>query len=186
MSDATGPLRHHDGAEPRNNLISVLIQTPSFHTDDAHLGSRRRLSCLQAQALGVDRVPDIDRVGELDVGPTQIGHGVLTHVDHRQAENQGHGEPRVHDDAPFGDGVALGEIGVEVVLVGIAGQQGEPRGIRFGDRPTEGVLVRGADLEVFEEAAELGGNDVAHRPIMSAIAVGALAPALFHPIHEAA
>ncbi len=186
MSDATGPLRNHDGAEPRNNLVSVLIQTPSLHADDAHLGSRRRLPRFQAQTLGVDRVPDKHGMGQLDVGPTQVGYGVLTHVDHRQAENQGHGKPRVHDDPPFGDGVALGEIGVEVVLIRVAGQQCEPRGVRFGDRPTEGVLVRGADLEVFEEAAELGGNDVAHRPIMSAIAVGALAPALFHPIHEAA
>ena len=125
-------------------------------------------------------------MGQLDVRPSEISDGVLTHVDDRESQDEGDRQARVDDDPTFCDRVALGEIGIEVVLVGIAGQQGEPCGVRFGDRPTEGVLVRGADLEVFEEAAELGGNDVAHRPIMSAIAVGALAPALFHPIHEAA
>src|SRR6056297_3971524 len=73
-----------------------------------------------------------------------------------------------------------------MVLVRVACEQGEPGGIGLRNRAAERVLIDGADLEILEESAELGGNDVCHRPMMSAITIGALAPAIFHTIHEAA
>ena len=89
----------------------------------------------------------------------------------RQAQHQRHREPGVHDDPAARDRVRLRQVGVEVVLVGVAGQEREPRRVSLGDGASEGVLVHRPDLEVLEEPSELGrdhggGRLVAHGGIL--------------------
>ena len=153
LTDAAAALGHHDRAEPRDDFVAVLIQPPRLHLDDAHLWSRRGFARLQAQALGIDRVANVDRMGEFDIRPSQVRDSVLTHVYDRQTQEQCDRQAGTDDDPSARDGITLRQIGVEVILVRVAGEQCEPGGVGLGNSPTEGMLIRGADFKVLEEAA---------------------------------
>jgi hypothetical protein len=63
-----------------------------------------------ADALGVEGVADVDRLGQFDVGPAEVRDRVLAHVDDRQAEHERDREPGVEDDAATGDRVRLRQV----------------------------------------------------------------------------
>src|SRR4029450_10418066 len=73
-------------------------------------------------------------------------HDALPIFDHRQAEDDRDGQPRVDHDLPSGR--LRGVVRVEVELVGVHGQQGELRVVRLADRAAERVLIDVADGEV--------------------------------------
>ena len=94
---------------------------------------------------------------------------------------------------------------IEVILIGVAREQREPCGVRFGDRAAKWMLIGSADLEIFEKPAKLRGNNFGHGRIMHqalgrltgnclgceqrdfagvVLSLIATAPTLFDAIHE--
>ena len=103
---------------------------------------------------------------QLDVVPAKVGDRILTHVDDGETEHEGDREAGVDDDAPTRDRIGLREVRIEVVLIGIARQQREPRGVGLVDGATKGMLVDVAHDEVIEESAELGRMHGSHAGII--------------------
>ena len=157
LTDSRVTLGHHHRAQVGHDLVAVLIEATGAHADDAHSRTRRTFSLVQADALGVNRVADVHGMSEPNVSPPEIRYGVLTHVDDRQTQHQGHRQAGVHDDAPARDGVRGGQVSVEMVLIGIARQLSEPGGVGLGNGAPKRVLIHIANLEVVEEPAENGG-----------------------------
>lgn len=122
-------------------------------------------------------------MGQLDVRPAKIRNGILTHVDDRQSQDECDGQTGIDDDAPAGDRVALGEIGIEVVLICVAGQKREPGGVRLTNRATKWMLVHSVDVEVFKEPAKLSRNDGGFGQGLQTF-LTPLTPAILHAIHE--
>lgn len=78
-----GACGDHHRARPRENGDPVLIKRSRLHRDDAHIGAGLTDPSVSAQRFGEDGVADVDRGGEFNVGPAQVGDGILAHVDHR-------------------------------------------------------------------------------------------------------
>ena len=89
---------------------------------------------------------------ELDVGPAEVGDGLLAHVGDAHADHQRHRERR-GDDAAAELGLAAVLL-VEMQRVGVHGQEGEPDVVGLRDGAPGPVLVDIADREVLVIAPE--------------------------------
>jgi hypothetical protein len=64
------------------------------------------------------------------------------------------------------DGILLGIVSIEMVLISVIGKQCEPGGVRFADGSTDGMLVHVAHDEVFNIIAQVGFMN-SHRKIIA-------------------
>jgi len=80
----------------------------------------------------------------------------MADVAHGHTENERDRETRVHDDAAVGDGVVLGEVVIEVILIRVQSEQREPGVIRFIDGASQRMLIHITDLEIFKVISQAG------------------------------
>ena len=104
----------------------MLVKPTRKHRDDAHLWTGRTFALVGAHTLGIERVPDVHRMREFDVVPAEVGNSVLAHIEHCHTKDHSDSQTGIDDDAPTRNRVRLGEMCVEVILIGVARQLGEP------------------------------------------------------------
>ena len=97
--------------------------------------------------LRIERIACKERVRQLDLIPAE-GEPVLAHIRHAQSGDDGQGEGAV--DQALSKLGALAVFVVEMNLVGVVGQQGEPDIVRLGHGPSETALIDVPDLEILE------------------------------------
>src|SRR5262245_25299114 len=118
-------------------------------------------------------------MGQLHLVPAER-HGVLADVRHAHPGHDRQGQ-RAVDEASAELGPP-GEVVVEVDLVGVAGEQGEPDVVSLGHRAAETAPVDVADVEVLEVAPLPAWNDRHHTaPFVYRLASDGGAPAPRRP-----
>jgi hypothetical protein len=93
---------------------------------------------------------------QLDLVPAER-HTVLADVGDAHARHDGQGERAV--DQALAELGPAGEVVVEVDLVRVVGEQGEPDVVGLGHRAAEPASVDVTDVEVLEEAPLPTGHD---------------------------
>jgi hypothetical protein len=83
--------------------------------------------------------------------PAQVRGRVLARVGDAQPDDDRERQAGVHERAA--EARPRGELTVEVDLIGVAGQEGEPGVVGLAHAPTEVTAVDIADDEILEEAA---------------------------------
>src|SRR5712692_10491765 len=145
-----GLLPHHDAARVLEHHRAVVLDAQGPEFDDAPLRLGLRLALVHDLALGVDGLALEQRVGQLDLVPAQ-GEAVFARIRHAETGHNRNRQRRVHERPP--------ELGlrrvvlIEMDLVGVVGQQGEPDVVGLGNRPPNPAAVDVADLEVLVKPA---------------------------------
>src|SRR5882724_507099 len=143
-----GLLPHQHAPHVVDDDLALLLDAARADLDDAALGVRPRLALLAHTRLGVERVAREERMGQLDLVPAER-HAVLADVGDAHARYDGQGQRAV--DQALAELGPPGEVIVEVDLVRVVGEQGEPDVVGLRDRPAEPAAVDVADVEVLEE-----------------------------------
>src|SRR5919108_479081 len=147
-------LVEHERAPELDHDLAALVHAAAAHRDDADAGVRAGLPLVGDLALGPERIAREDRVRELDVGPGEVGRGVLTRVRDGHAGHEREGERRVHQWAA--EPRPLREGDVEMDLVRVHRQAREPDVVRLRDRAPEATPEDVADVDVLVEPAAPG------------------------------
>ena len=67
--------RHEERALEAHKFAAVLLGTGGAHFDDALVRAALAGPLVQNFGMGIERVADEHRAGQLDVGPAQVGDG---------------------------------------------------------------------------------------------------------------
>lgn len=67
--------------------VTVLVQPASSYMDDSAVRSALRRTLVGHLAFRPQGIPNENRVQQLDVIPTEIGHGVLTDITHAHPDH---------------------------------------------------------------------------------------------------
>src|SRR3989449_6776424 len=143
---------HEDPVELDDRLVS-LVETARPDPDESDAGLAAGFADLRNWGLGVQRVPVEDRAGEADVLQADLEPVPARRVDEEARCNRD-GQESVHDPSPeerFPRERPAGVVLVEVNLVPVPGQEGEPHIVRLRDGPPDLAAHLGPDPEVLEE-----------------------------------
>ncbi len=144
------PVGHERPVELDHDL-ATLVDAPAPHRDDADARVRLRLAHGHDLALCPQRVADEHRLGQLDVAPAEIGGRVLAGVGHGEADDERERERAVHERLTELRPLRVRH--VEVDLVRVQRQAGEPDVVRVRDRAAEAAAEHVTDIEVLVEPA---------------------------------
>src|SRR6478672_914376 len=139
----------HEGAAELDDDLAALVDPARAHADDPDVRARPGLARVEHLGLGPQRVADVDRVGHRDVGPGEVRRRVLARVGDGQAGDERERERAVDERAT--ERRALGELVVEVVLVGVQRQAREPHVVGLRHRAPQAAAVDVADLQILVE-----------------------------------
>src|SRR6266702_3233963 len=142
---------NQDGPVELDDDGAVRFEAPGADAHEALARPRLRGPCLQHLRLGIDGVTGEHGSRQGDLVPAEIGHDVPADVLDTQSGHQRKGQAAVHEGTTeFG---MRGVVGIEVNLVGVAGQQREPGVVGLAQRSTQPVAVHVPNGEVLEEPA---------------------------------
>src|SRR5256712_13507282 len=147
------PLADHEYAVEFDDGFASLVETACPDRDESEAGPAAGFADLGDPGLRVQRVPVEDRAGEADVLQADLDPVPARRVDEEARCNRDGQEP-VHDppaEERFPGERPAGVVLVEVNLVPVPGQQGEPHIVRLGDGPSDPAAHLGPHPEVLEE-----------------------------------
>src|SRR5436309_4831150 len=147
------PLADHEYAVEFDDGFAPLVEPARPDPDESEAGPAAGFADLRHSGLRVQRVPVEDRAGEADVLQADLEPVPARRVD-EEARRDRDGQEPVHDppaEERFPGERPAGVVLVEVNLVPVPGQQGEPHIVRLGDGPSDPAAHLGADPEVLEE-----------------------------------
>ena len=141
----------HESSYELDYDFPPLIDPPTAHGDDSNRRTRLRFPGVGDLGLGPQGVTDKNRIRERDVGPAKVGGGVLARVRVGEAGDQREGEAGV--DERLTKLGAFGVLVVEMNLIRIERELGEPLIVGLGNCSPESALEDIAYIQVFEEPA---------------------------------
>src|SRR3989449_8710186 len=147
------PLADHEYAVEFDDGFASLVEPARPDPDESEAGPAAGFADLRNSGLGVQPCPVEGRAGEADDLQADLEPVPARRVDEEARCNRD-GQESVHDPSPEERlpwerpaGVVL----VEVNLVPVPGQQGEPHIVRLRDGPPDPAAHLGPDPEVLEE-----------------------------------
>src|SRR3989442_12478523 len=147
------PLADHEDPVEFDDGLASFVEPARPDPDESEAGPAAGFADLRDSGLGVQRVPVEDRTGEADVLQADLEPVPARRVDEEARCNRD-GQESVHDPSPeerFPRERPAGVVLVEVNLVSVSRQEGEPHNVRLPDRPPEPAAHLGPDPEVLEE-----------------------------------
>src|SRR5262249_55317405 len=143
-------LPHHNASGIVDDDFSLLLYAARTHFNDAPLRLRLGFALFQNLRFRVQCVAREQRIRQFDFIPSE-SKSVFAYVRHAHACNNREREGAV--DQTFSELGAFGVFVIEVNLVGIICQEGEPNIVIFRYGSSEPAAVNIPYLEVFEIAA---------------------------------
>ena len=140
-------LVHHDASRIVDDDFSFLLYAASTHFNDAPLRLRFGFAFFQNLRFRVQRVACEQRIRQFDFIPSER-ESVFADIRHAHACNNREREGAV--DQTFSELGAFTVFVIEMDLVGIVRQEGEPNIVVFRYGSSEAAAVYIPDLEVFE------------------------------------
>src|SRR3989449_1300792 len=147
------PLADHEYAVEFDDGFAPLVEPARPDPDESEARPAAGFAALRDSGLRVQRVPVEDRSGETDVLQADLEPVPARRVDEEACRDRDGQEP-VHDPSPeerFPRERPAGVVLVEVDLVPVPGQEGEPHIVRLRDGPPDLAAHLGPDPEVLEE-----------------------------------
>src|SRR5436309_8189310 len=147
------PLADHEYTVEFDDGFASFVEPARPDPDESEAGPAAGFADLRDSGLRVQRVPVEDRAGEADVLQADLEPVPARRVD-EEARRDRDGQEPVHDppaEERFPGERPAGVVLVEVNLVPVPGQQGEPHIVRLGDGPSDPAAHLGADPEDLEE-----------------------------------
>src|SRR5438445_3185826 len=147
------PLADHEYAVEFDDGFASLVEPARPDPDESEAGPAAGFADLRNSGLGVQRVPVEDRAGEADILQADLEPIPARRVDEEARCNRD-GQESVHDppaEERFPGERPAGVVLVEVNLVRVPGQQGEPHIVRLRDGAPDLAAHLGPDPEVLEE-----------------------------------
>src|SRR5207245_2793955 len=147
------PLADHEDPVELDDRLASLVETACPDPDESEAGPAAGFADLGDPGLRVQRVPVEDRAGEADVLQADLEAVPARRVDEEARCNRD-GQESVHDppaEERFPGERPAGVVLVEVNLVRVPGQQGEPHIVRLRDGAPDLAAHLGPDPEVLEE-----------------------------------
>src|SRR5213594_1902753 len=147
------PLADHEDPVEFDDGFASFVEPARPDPDESEAGPAAGFPDLRDSGLGVQRVPVEDRTGEADVLQADLEPVPARRVD-EEARRDRDGQESVHDPSPeerFPRERPAGVVLVEVDLVPVPGQQGEPHVVRLRDGAPDPAAHLGPHPEVLEE-----------------------------------
>src|SRR5438093_9405957 len=147
------PLADHEDPVEFDDGFASFVQSARPDPDESEAGTAAGFADLRDSRLRVQRVPVEDRAGEADVLQADLEPVPTRRVDEEACRDRDGQEP-VHDPSPeerFPRERPAGVVLVEVDLVPVPGQQGEPHIVRLRDGAPDLAAHLGPHPEVLEE-----------------------------------
>src|SRR5438445_942599 len=147
------PLADHEDPVELDDRLASLVEPACPDPDESEAGPAAGFADLCNSGLRVQRVPVEDRAGEPDILQADLEPVPARRVDEEPRRDRD-GQESVHDppaEERFPGERPAGVVLVEVNLVPVPGQQGEPHIVRLRDGPSDLAAHLGSDPEVLEE-----------------------------------
>src|SRR2546422_2842761 len=147
------PLADHEDQVEFDDGFASFVEPARPDPDESEAGPTMGFADLRDSGLRVQRVPVEDRAREADVLQADLEPVPARRVDEKACRD-GDGQESVHDPSPeerFPREHPAGVVLVEVDLVPVPGQQGEPHIVRLRDGAPDLAAHLGPDPEVLEE-----------------------------------
>src|SRR5438094_4911373 len=147
------PLADHEAPSELDDRLASLVEPARTDPDESEPGPAAGFADLGDLGLRVQRVPVEDRSGEADILEAHLESVPARRVDEEACRDRDGQEP-VHDPSPeerFPRERPAGVVLVEVNLIPVPGQQGEPHVVRLRDGAPDLAAHLGPDPEVLEE-----------------------------------
>src|SRR5438876_5402863 len=147
------PLADHEAPVELDDRLASLVEPARTDPDESETGPAAGFADLGDLGLGVERVPVEDRSGESDVLEAHLEAVPARQVD-EEARRDRDGQEPVHDppaEERFPGERPAGVVLVEVDLVAVPRQQGEPHVVRLRDGPSDLAAHLGPDPEVLKK-----------------------------------
>src|SRR5437870_1985561 len=147
------PLADHEYTVEFDDGFASYVEPARPDPDESEAGPAAGFADLRDSGLRVQRVPVEDRAGETDVLQADLEPVPARRVD-EEARRDRDGQESVHDPSPeerFPREHPAGVVLVEMDLVPIPGQQGEPHVVRLRDGAPDLAAHLGPHPEVLEK-----------------------------------
>src|SRR5438128_1758351 len=147
------PLADHEYAVEFDDGFASFVEPARPDPDESEAGPAAGFADLRDSGLRVQRVPVEDRAGEADVLQADLEPVSTRRVD-EEARRDRDGQEPVHDppaEERFPGERPTGVVLVEVNLVAIPRQEGEPHVVRLRDGPSDLAAHLGPDPKVLEK-----------------------------------
>src|SRR5947208_9794939 len=147
------PLSDHEDPVELDDRLASLVEPARTDPDESEPGPAAGFADLGDLGLRVQRVPVEDRSGEADILEAHLESVPARQVD-EEARRDRDGQEPVHDPSPeerFPRERPAGVVLVEVDLVPVPGQQGEPHVVRLRNGSPDLAAHFGPDPEVLEK-----------------------------------
>src|SRR5437870_3447263 len=147
------PLADHEDPVEFDDGFASYVEPARPDPDESEAGPAAGFPDLRDSGLRVQRVPVEDRAREADVLQADLEPVPARRVD-EEARRDRDGQESVHDSSPeerFPRERPAGVVLVEVDLVPVPGQQGEPHVVRLRDGAPDPAAHLGPHPEVLEE-----------------------------------